>query len=267
MNDLIEDIKKRMTALGYENLEELYSPDHDMKSLKELKRRLMDEAKNLRDLKKEKTRATKELRNILVKFTKLYRKDFYIYNGQFAIPGPISEESLKGKFIVSIKEEFLPTIKEILFPDNENTLLFISDVSEVKNVIDNFLDQKDLVLPTCVERGFITKIAGDKYEFIIKSIHDEFEMIQDERDDFIPCIIEENDPEVISLKKIFKIQYKDFPPIEGNIQLFPFFTEAERPYIEFMSKEFDNGEKMKLYFARFHLDYILFDIYFKIYYF
>lgn len=265
--DLIADIEKRMVALGYEDLEELYSPDHDIKSLKDLKRRLMDEAKEAKEQKKERTKYTKEFRNLFVKLTKVYRKDFYIYNGTYAIPGKISEESLKGKFILSIKEQYRRCVNEILFPDNENTILFIKDISEIKNVVDEFIEEKDKILPACLERGLIQKLSEEKFNEIKDKITTELDKIQQETEFFIPVEVDLSDPEVISLKKIFKMQYKDFPPIEGNIQLFPFFTENDKPFIEFMSEEFDNGGGTKLYYARFHIDYTIFDIYFKIYYF
>ena len=53
IEELVADIEKRMTVLGYENFDELYNQDHDDKSLKLLKRRLMDEAKLARENKKE----------------------------------------------------------------------------------------------------------------------------------------------------------------------------------------------------------------------
>ena len=57
---------------------------------------------------------------------KVYRKDLYIYNGIFAIPGVISDESLKGQFILKIKEEYHECLKEILFKNDSNENSFIN---------------------------------------------------------------------------------------------------------------------------------------------
>lgn len=266
--ELVSDIEKRMVALGYEDLEELHNPDHDEKSLKLLKRRLMDEAKLARENKKERTRLTKALREVVVKLSKIYKKDLYIYNGVYVIPGKVSEESLKGKFLVSIKDEYLEPIKTILFKKESNTVIFIRDISEFKNIIDENIEDKDIILARAKETHIIDEFDEDKSNSFMDKLKDELESISSDRESFIPLDIDvSNNPEILSFKKIFHIKYKDFPDIEGNIQLFPFFTEKDTPYIEFMSDEFNNNGNIKLYYARFHVDYTYFDIYFKIYYF
>lgn len=268
IEELVADIEKRMIALGYEDFEELYNQDHDDKSLKLLKRRLMDEAKLARENKKERTRLTKSLREVIVKLSKIYKKDLYIYNGIYVVPGKISEESLKGKFLVSIKTEYIEPIKSILFKKESNEVIFIRDISDFKTIIDDNIEDKDVILSRAKEAGIIDEFDEEKTNSFMDKLKDELESINTDRDEFIPLDIDiSNNPDILSLKRIFHIKYKDFPDIEGNIQLFPFFTEKETPYIEFMSDEFNNNGNIKLYYARFHVDYTYFDIYFKIYYF
>ena len=267
VEDLIADIEKRMKDLGYEDFENLYSPDHDLQSLKQLKRKIMDEAKALRDEKKERSKHTKALRDFLVKISKVYKKDMYIYNGVFVIPGKISEESLKGRFILSVKEEFQISIKNVLFPDSENKVIFIRDLSELKNIIDENIENKDIILPRAEELKIIDVYDYIKTSIIKDKMDSELQMIQSDSELFEPLVIDESDPDVLNLKKIFNIEYKDFPPIEANIQLFPFYAEKEKPFIEFMCGNFENKGRTKLYYARFHVDYTYFDIYFKIYFF
>lgn len=266
--DLIKDIEKRMTALGYENFNELYNQEHDLKSLKELKRRLMDEAKALREFKKEKTRLTKDLKSLLIKLNKVYRKDLYIYNGIYSIPGVISQESLKGKFIIKIKDEFEECMKEILFKNETNELIFIRDISELKSLVEENLEDKDIILSRAKESGVIEVCDEEKTNSLVLKMNDELELIKNNTELFISLFInDEEEPDIINMKKKFSIKYKDFPEIEGNIQLFPFYTEKDKPYIEFMSDEFEDNGSVKLYYAIFHIDYSYFDIFSKIYYF
>lgn len=267
VSELLEDIEKRMIALGYEDFNDLYSQDHDIKSLKEIKRKLMDDAKALREEKKEKTRWTKELRDVLVKLSKVYKKDFYIYNGSIAIPGKISEESLKGKFILTIKEEYTYCIKRILFENKENTVIFIRDLSELKNIIDENLENESAILPSAVENKIIDVYDVNRTLMVKDKMDTELNAIMEDSEDFIELQIDEKDPDIFNMKKIFEMKYKDFPPIEGNIQLFPFYNEKEKPSIEFMCGDFVSKGSIHLYYARYHVDYNYFDIYFKIYFF
>lgn len=265
--DLLADIEKRMIALGYEDFEELYSQDHDIQSLKELKRKLMDDAKALREEKRIKTRWTKELRDVLVKLSKVYKKDFYIYNGSIVIPGKISEEALKGKFILTIKDEFKECIKRILFTNEENRMIFIRDLSEFKSLIDEFLDCEGAILSVGVERQIIEVCDLNKTLLVKDKMDIELESIKKDSEKFIILEIDDSDVDIINTKKLFKMNYEGYPPIEGNIQLFPFYNEKEKPVVEFMCGDFEKRGLITLYYARFHVDYQYFDIYFKIYFF
>ena len=264
--DLQLDCEKRMVALGYEDLEELYSPDHDIKSLRMLKRRLMDEAKEKRELKKEQMHHPSNLKNTLIKLSKLYKKDFYVYNGIFILPGKISQESLKGKFLIVLKEEFVDSIKQTLFKEEKNTILYIKDVGELKTLVEENITNKDEIYQISLDRQIIEDVT-DKQSQLVKKIETELESIKHDSEYFVPVNIDTDDEQIISVKKIFCLKYKDFPNIECNIQLFPFFTEKERPTIEFMSDDFESNRGVKLYYARFHEDYEYFNIYFTIYYF
>ena len=267
VEDLLADIEKRMVALGYEDFEELYSQDHDIQSLKELKRKLMDDAKALREEKKLKTRWTKELRDVLVKLSKVYKKDFYIYNGSIVIPGKISQESLKGKFILTIKDEFQECIKRILFNDEENRMIFIRELSEFKSLIDEFLECEEAILTAGVERSIIEVCDINKTLLVKDKMDIELESIKLDSEKFKPLEIDDTDVDIISTKKLFEMKYDGYPPIEGNIQLFPFYNEKDRPDVEFMCGDFEKRGLITLYYARFHVDYQYFDIYFKIYFF
>lgn len=268
INDLILDIEKRMSNLGYTDFGILHNKNHDLKTLKELKRKIMDEARDARDAKKERSKLPKALREVIVKLSKVYKKDLYIYNGVYSIPGIISDDSLKGKFLIKIKEEYQESIKDILFNDNENTLIFIRDISELKNIIDENLENKDGILPSAKERGVIEICDEDKSKPILEKMNNELDTISEINHMFIPLKIDEDsDPDIVSLKKIFEIRYKNLPSIECNIQLFPFYTEKEKPFIEYMSMEFTANGNVNLYYAIFHIDYLYFDIFLKIYYF
>lgn len=262
--DLIQDIEKRMIALGYEDFEELHNLDHDAKSLAVLKRRLMDEAREMRELKKQKSRIPKGLKDILSKLTKIYKNDLYIYNARFVIPGNTSQESLKGRFIVTMKDEYVEFMETICPHD---TMIYIKDISELKKLVDAFPTMAEAIYPNGLETKII-QIETNRLESLKEKMNEELEYIKIDTEHFIPLIIDdENDPEIITLKKKFDIQFKEYPNIEANIQLFPLYTEKEKPFIEFMSDFYNQNSGITLYYARFHMSHTFFDTYFKILYF
>lgn len=266
--ELYADIEKRMIALGYEDFGELISQDHDINSLKLLKRRLMDEVKERRELKKERTKNTKMLRDFVVKVSRIFKKDMYIYNGIYVIPGIISQEDLKGKILLKINDEYIECVKKVLFPEEENKILYIPDISSIKALIDEFMEEEIRILLTGIERESIKNIEGDKYKKIHSSLFEELDKIAVDSNHFIPITFDYDDPDIIGLKKIFEIQYKDLPSIEVNLQLFPFVLESKPDYIELMSDVFFEKEnEMTIYYARFKIEFGYFEIHMKIYYF
>lgn len=268
IGSLIEDIEKRMVDLGYEDFELLAGPDHDLKSLKELKRQLMNEKKQRQLEKKEKTKNTNGLRDLLVKISKVFRKDFYIYNGIYIIPGELSKDNLKGSYLLRLQDEFSVYMKKILFKEPVNTIIFVSDISLLKGVIDENICDESKVLQEALDKNIIRVEDKDSYNEIYTFLKEEIKSIEKDSNDFISCEINvDDDPEIISRKKLFLIQYKNLPPIEGNIQLFPFFTEKEETPIEFMTNIMEESENMNIYYGRFHITYSYFDIYIKLTYF
>lgn len=267
IESLKEDIEKRMVALGYEDFEELHSPDHDLKSLKELKRRIMDEAKELKEKKKELTKDTKAFRDFLVKLTKIYRKDFYLYNGTFLIPGKISTESLKGKYLLKVKEDLIPLIQSILQSEGKNEMLYIPDIALLKNLVDELIERKELIRKTAEDSQTLIVVPEEKTTSLLQHMNEELEHLKKDSNEFLPLEIDLSDEEILSIKKIFPIQYKDYPKIEVNVQVFPFFTEKTQNFMEFMCGKVENSGLVKIYYAWIHIDHEYFDIYFKLYYF
>lgn len=277
---LITDIQKRMARLGYDDLEELAGPDHDIQSLKELKKRLMQEEKDLKSTKKELTKDTKAMRDFLVKVSRIMKDDFYINKEGIIIPGKKTESEMKGKFTLESRPEYIMTINLILFStysvsgttlignESEHDLVYCRDISELKGLMDEFPDKKEAILDTAIKRGIVRIVDNPEYSHKIQQIEKEMSDIKAVSDDFISVPINTDDEEIFSIKKMFSIQYKDFPEMDVNIQLFPYINDKGFDFAEFMTGIFyEKKGETTLYYTRVHISFSYFDIHIQYLYF
>lgn len=270
IGELIEDIEKRMIDLGYEDLEEFASPDHDVKSLMALKRRLMDEKKERQSNKKKLVENTKPFRNLLVKISRVFKKDFYICNGTFCIPGKLSGKEAKGTFVV-IDSIYKDNISAILKPDTDKefTVYYIKDVSEFKVIVDEFIEDENNIFTVALERGCAYLVDDIEATNKGMSIVDILDDIDKDSDKFKTISIDLNDHDIIDIKKRISIKYsEDYPAMEINLSMFPYCNVNEDGIlnVDYMSGIYETSDNSNIYYVRFKIFTDELTIYLKKYY-
>lgn len=269
IGELIEDIEKRMIDLGYEDLEELASPDHDVKSLMALKRRLMDEKKERQSNKKKLVENTKPFRNLLVKISRVFKKDFYICNGTFCIPGKLSGKEAKGTFVV-IDSIYKDNISAILKPDTDKefTVYYIKDVSEFKVIVDEFIEDENNIFTAALERGCAYLVDDIEATNKSMSIVDTLSDIDNDSDAFKTITVNMSDRDIVDIKKRISIKYEDYPEMEVNLTMFPYcvVNDDGTLNVDYMSGIYEESNNSNIYYARFRIFTEELTIYLKKYY-
>ena len=271
MDKLIEyqlDVQKRITEL-YNDDECPYDIPEDIAGLKVLQDVLKKEKTRRRLEKQEKTKYTKKVKNFLTKLATFIKEDFYLYNGVLLCPGPNSERDMKQRIFCVVSDEYKEAIDHIFFAHRTDNLLYrINRISDLKEIVTQYLEDGEKILPHALSTYTMTLIQGDTKEKMVYKMEYEYDKIQEEYDMMVPFHIPD-DPEIESLKKIFTVQYSSsYPKLEVNLNLFPYVTNKETTQTAFMSKEwYHEPDDLLIYYARVYIRYICFDIYVKILYF
>lgn len=86
-------------------------------------------------------KALKFTRDLIVKLSRVYKKDFYIIDGSYLYPGKLSVEEISGYMVCEIEEPYKEYLKELEITNEK--FIYISDIKTfkddftAKNIIDN----------------------------------------------------------------------------------------------------------------------------------
>ena len=77
------------------------------------------------------------LRDLLVKLTRVFKKDMYIYKGKYCIAGPETDEEAIGVIVCTLEPQYEAVVKsEVIDKQDTNSQLILMNLTEAKTAID-----------------------------------------------------------------------------------------------------------------------------------
>lgn len=268
VESLKEEIVKISVELGVDDLEHIYGgQDFDIPTLKQELLIWKEKLKKHRDSAREEKKEIKGIRDFFVKLQRIFKEDSYIYNGKYIYPGISTESELPGSMLLDIQEEFRDIISPIFFKEmSKNTLIYIPSIDKAKKSLDveGSSDDKKKALLDVVECDVEETDTGKE---VIRNILTFLNEIENDRDGFI-TIPEQNDTDVFSIKKIFRLSYEDCPDVDMSLQLLPTVTEENLQLVEYVCRKRDDvGGDTSIYYIRIRIPYSYFELNIKYHYF
>ena len=203
------------------------------------------------------------LRDIFVKLSRVYKDDFYLYNGELTIQGDASFSKLPGVMIMKFHEHSVEILKDFL-NITEGSVIHITSTDDIKTEIDQILLEFKEVLKTKTydEAELLITISDrlskvyqpmDKSESvmeIIQSINEKYDWLL--RKDYYT--LDTENPEYskiiedLFVNKIY-IELEDLnpdgdcPTVIVTASLFPMLTYKNIELFEYgCEKVFDDGK-------------------------
>ena len=247
-DNLVEQIEKVAVKCGVEDLEFLAGPDWTIPLLKE-------ELAKWKELLKQKTAEKRAVKSIIktakdffVKTDKVFKGDAYIIDCKYVLPGPIAEKTLIGDMFLQIDDDFVNAITHVLLHDNPNHVYYINDIALLKQMMTISID-----LATTFNSPF--KPMDDDAS-IREKLNKLLEETYGDIDDFV-TIPKQDDPQIFTRKKIFRLESPGIKDALINIQLLPTITTEEAlEEVEYCLKPDDAaGGKIPVYYARIRISF------------
>lgn len=125
------------------------------------------------------------LRDLLVKLTRVFKKDMYIYQGKYCIAGPESDEEAIGAIVCTLEPEYETVVKsEIIDHQDSKSQVILVNLAEAKVALDAGIEVpiREIIFKDTIEE-VVTKVneitemfSADGMEW--KSLGDDPDLIQ-----------------------------------------------------------------------------------------
>lgn len=259
---LQEEIRSIATGIEEELPMILDDPDASIQQLKDCLALLKMAKKEKTQLQRQEKKKIKDTRDFLVKLSRIFKEDLFIYNGLYIYPGKNSSDNLVGEYLLEISDDYKNLILENVCDGNKEDIFYIPSVLESKVALDSDNPHKSLLSTIkTIKRGSL------EYDDIQNHIKEILADIDLDTDLYITLPLLD-DPEIFSLKKIFSLKYENYKPVELNIDLLPMVTSETINEVEFCCGEYPTlSGNFPVYYVRFKIPSQYFHILTKYFYF
>lgn len=226
----------------------------------------------------------KSLDAIFMKFEKLYKNKFYLFNDSIGLteePTPKNNGDCIGTIVVQMDDKSKEIIRQIFYDGEltENKIVYIQNIKELRTLaksLEETVSEEEhhvmhhMFMDTALEKGYLYFLDKIDFEYTMNRFDKELNRFKDKESFSKLYFLEDEDvmKSFIEDKNSIELQptSKDCTPVIINISLIPFATEKTLDTVEYMTGSEIKDITGNVYYVTFHAEIPIMDIYITYHY-